>query len=46
MIYFWGYIGKSLLDSLTDITVLIRICVLLILALFVSKVVENKLNVK
>lgn len=46
MVYFWGYIGKSLLESLTDITVLIRICVLLILALFVSKFVENKLNVK
>lgn len=46
MVYFWGYIGKSLLESLTDITVLIRICVLLVLALFVSKVVEKKLNVK
>ena len=46
MVYFWGYIGKSLLESLTDITVLIRICVLLVLALFISKVVEKKLNVK
>lgn len=46
MVYFWGYIGKSLIESLTDITVLIRICVLLVLALFVSKFVENKLNVK
>lgn len=46
MVYFWGYIGKSLLESLTDITVLIRICVLLVVALFVSKIVEKKLNVK
>lgn len=46
MVYFWGYIGKSLLESLTDITILIRICVLLIVALLVSKFVENKLNVK
>ena len=46
MVYFWGYIGKSLLESLTDIAVLIRIIGLLIIALILSKIVENKLNVK
>lgn len=46
MVYFWGYIGKSLLESLTDISVLIRIIVLLSMALLVSKFVEKRLNIK
>lgn len=46
MVYFWGYIGKSLLESLTDITILIRIIALLVVALILSKIVEKKLNVK
>ena len=46
MVYFWGYIGKSLLESLTEIAVVIRIIGLLIIALILSKIVENKLNVK
>lgn len=46
MVYFWGYIGTSLLDSLTDITVLFKIAFLLIGAYFVSKIVEKKLKLK
>lgn len=46
MVYFWGYIGTSLLDSLTDITVLFRIAILLVIAFVLSKVVEKKLKVK
>ena len=45
MVYFWGYIGTTLLESLTDINVLFKIAILLIVAFFISKVVEKKLKV-
>lgn len=46
MVYFWGYIGTTLLESLTDITILFKIAGLLVGTFFVSKVVEKKLKVK
>lgn len=46
MVYFWGYIGTSLLESLTDITILFRIAILLVAAFMISKIVEKKLKVK
>lgn len=46
MVYFWGYIGTTLLESLTDITILFKIAFLLVLAFFVSKIVEKKLKLK
>ena len=39
MVYFWGYIGTSLLESLTDITTIFKIAILLIIAFAVSKIV-------
>lgn len=46
MVYFWGYIGTTLLESLTDINVLFKIAFLLIGAFLVSKLVEKKLKMK
>lgn len=46
MVYFWGYIGTTLLESLTDITVLFKIAGLLVGAFFLSKIVERKLKVR
>lgn len=46
MVYFWGYIGTTLLESLTDITVLFKIGGLLVGAFFLSKIVEKRLKVK
>ena len=46
MVYFWGYVGKSLLESLTDITVLFKIGFLLVGAEILSKIVEKKLKIK
>lgn len=46
MVYFWGYIGTTLLESLTDITVLFKIAGLLVGAFFLSKIVERRLKVK
>ena len=45
MVYFWGYIGTTLLESLTDITVLFKIAGLLVVAFLISKIVEKKLKV-
>ena len=46
MVYFWGYIGTSLLESLTDITILIRISLLLIGSFILSKFIEKRLKVR
>ena len=46
MVYFWGYIGKSLLESITDINTLIKIALLLVGAFAISKIVEKKLKVR
>ena len=46
MVYFWGYIGTSLLESLSDVTILVKVAILLIIAFFFSKIVENRLKVR
>ena len=46
MVYFWGYIGTTLLESLTNIKVLLQIAFLLGGAFLVSSFIEKKLNVK
>lgn len=46
IVYFWGYIGTTLLESLTDITILFKMGGLLVLAFFLSKLVEKRLKVR
>ena len=41
MIYFWGFIGKSLLESISDPYTIAQITGMLILAYLVSKVVNK-----
>lgn len=43
-IIFWGYIGKSLIESVTDINTIIIISVMLLSAYLISKVVNKKMN--
>lgn len=45
-IVFWGYIGKSLIESLTDLKSLIYIFVTLTLAYIISKIVSKKMNIE
>jgi len=45
-IIFWGYIGKSLLESLTDLKSIIYIAVTLLLAYILSKVVSHKMHIE
>ncbi|MBR6137892.1 MAG: TVP38/TMEM64 family protein [Bacilli bacterium] len=44
-IVFWGYIGKSLIESLTDLKSLIYIFVTLLLAYIISKIVSKKMHI-
>ena len=41
MVYFWGFIGKTLLESITDPYTIAQIVIMLILAYLVSKVVNK-----
>ncbi len=46
MVYFWGYIGTTLLESLTDVAVFLKIILLLLLTYGISKFLEKKLQIK
>ena len=46
MVYFWGYVGCSLLESITDYRVIIKVLSLLLASYFLSKIVSIKLDVK
>lgn len=46
MVFFWGYIGTSLLESLTDITILFKIGIMLVIAYVISKMVEKNMKIK
>lgn len=46
IIYFWGFIGTSLLDSLMDITILIKVIIMLVVAFIISKLVMKKYDIE
>jgi len=46
IVYFWGFIGTSLLDSIFDINVLLRICIILLIAFVFSKFVMKKYEIE
>lgn len=43
-VYFWTFIATTFLESITDITVIIKICVLILGAYILSKIVNKKFN--
>ena len=45
-IIFWGYIGKTLIESLMDIKALIYIGVTLVVAFIISKIVTKKFGIE
>ena len=45
MVTFWGYIGKSLLESVTDLKSIVFIALALILAYIISKIVSKKMKI-
>ena len=46
MIIFWGYIGKSFIESMGDIKAIIYIVCALTIAYIVSKIVGKKMNIE
>ncbi len=46
MITFWGLVGKSLIESVTDITSLIIASILIIIAYFISKFINKKMKIE
>lgn len=45
LVYFWGYVGVSLIESLKNPIILIRVIVIVVIVYFGSKFLTKKLNV-
>ena len=45
IVFFWGYIGKSLLESVTDIRTIILVSLILIVAYLLSKLIGKKFKI-
>lgn len=45
IVYFWGFVGSSLLTSVTDIKTITIISLMLIIAYFLSKILEKKIHI-
>ena len=46
IVYFWTYIGKSLIESMMDIKAVITVSILLIISYIVSKLINKKLRIE
>lgn len=46
IIYFWGFISKSLLESVTDLKTIISVVALLLISFIISKLVNKKLKIE
>ena len=46
MVYFWGFVGTSLLESLKDPSILIKICITMIIAYIISRIVNKKFRLE
>lgn len=45
LVYFWGYIGTSLIESITNPLILIKIIILLLIMFIISKIVTKLLHI-
>ena len=45
-IIFWGYIGKSLINNITDLYSIIYIIITIIMAYLISKIISKKLQIE
>lgn len=46
IVYFWGFIGATFLESITNINVLIELGIILLIAYIVSRLVMKKFNIE
>lgn len=45
IVYFWGYIGSTFIESMTDIGVLIKLLIIILVAFLLSKFVTKKFKI-
>lgn len=45
IVYFWGYIGSTFIESMTDPGVLIKLCIIFLIAFLLSKFVTKKFKI-
>lgn len=46
IIYFWGFIGTTFIESITDIGVLIKVCIILLIMFILSRIVMKRFNIE
>jgi len=46
LVYFWGFIGTSLLESLKDPSILIKTGIIILLAFVISKIINKKFRLE
>lgn len=46
IVYFWGYIGTTLLESITDPLVILKIAIILIIVYIISLLVNEKFDIE
>lgn len=46
MISFWAYIGKSFIESITDLKTIITLSAMIIIAYIISKIVSKKIDIE
>ncbi len=46
MISFWAYIGKSFIESMTDLKTIITLSAMIIIAYVISKIVSKRINIE
>lgn len=46
IVYFWGFIGTTFLESITNIKVLIELGLIILIAYIISKIVMKKFNIE
>lgn len=45
MVYFWGFVGSTLVESFTDIKVVIEIIIFMVIAYVLSKLINKKFEI-
>ena len=45
LVYFWGFIGTTMLQSITDIEVIIKLIILIFVSFILSKIVIKRFNI-
>ena len=44
MVYFWGYVGNTILENITDISLMIRLGIMILTIFVVSKIVTKRFD--